>query len=216
MKKKMVIAPVDAETDSAVLFAPIREFPTEKMVLLSSPEGIVRAESLAKELGKLGIPATIVKVSGSNAWEDFFTAAADVLEGQEKDGVIINISSADRIPQCALTNVAHVNGIRAIAVIDGQVMLLPILKLSYSNMLSEKKVKILKELANEKCFSSLEELAKSTGMSLQLLSYHINGSPKSKGLLELELVETEAAKGRIRVCLSTMGRLFMKGYISHA
>ena len=214
MKKKIILAPINPDTEGKVVFVPIREFPTEKMILLCKPEGVVRAEKLAKEMDNLGIPASIIKVKDrGNIWEDYFTIVTDVLEGQNKDDIVINISSADRISQCALTNAAHVNGIRALAVIEGKVMVLPILKLSYSNMLSDKKVKILQVLNKGKCSGSLEELSKDTEMSIQLVSYHIHGSAKSKGLKELELVELEEKKGRTKVCLSTMGRLFMKGYI---
>lgn len=214
MKKKTIVAPVNADSEDKPILLPISEFPTERMILLCSPDGIVKAEGFRDSLDRVGIPVSIVKVSSKgNPWEDYFAIVAEVLEGQRKDDIIINISSADRISQCALTNAAHVNGIRAIAVIDGRVMLLPILKLSYSNMLSDKKMRILDTLSKGKCSGSLEELSKSTGMSLQLVSYHIHGSGRSKGLNELELVDLEEEKGRTRVCLSTMGRLFMRGFM---
>ena len=211
MNKKIIIAPVNAESDEKTLFFPVREFPTERMVLLAAPDGLVKADAFSKELEKWSIPASIVKVKRSNSWEDFFTAVSDIIEGQEKDRVLINISTADRISQCALTNAAHVNGIKAIAIIDGKMMVLPILKLAYQSVLSPKKMKILRELEKEICSRSMEDLSKRTGMSLQLISYHINGTLKSQGLVQLELVETRELKGRIQVCLSTMGRLFMRG-----
>lgn len=214
MRKKIIVAPINSESEGEMLYPLVREFPTERMMLLTSPDGIVKAEDFQKELGRLGIPVSIVRVPPSgNPWEDYFTMVSEVLDGQEKDDIVINISSADRISQCALTNAAHVNGMRAVAIINNEVMMLPILKLSYSNMLSPKKVRILKELHKSGCRNSLEELSRSAGMSLQLLSYHINGSKKSKGLSELELVDTKEEKGRTRVCLSTMGRLFMKGFL---
>ncbi len=215
MKKKTIVAPINSESMEKIVLLPVREFPTEKMIFLTSPDGIVKAEEFSKQLEKLGITTSTVKINSSgNPWEDYFVSVAEVLEGQEKENIVINISTADRISQCALTNAAHVNGIKAIAVFETHVMVLPILKLSYSNMLSPKKLKVLQELHKSKCSSSLEELAKSTNMSLQLLSYHINGSAKSKGLSELELVDTENMKGRVQVCLSTMGRLFMRGYMN--
>ncbi len=214
MKKKTIIAPVNPDSESSVLFAPIKEFTTERVILLASTDGIVRAESVRDEFGKLGIPVSIVNVKpGTNTWEDYFVAVAEVLEGQVKENIIINIASADRISQCALTNAAHVNGIRAVAVIDGNVMLLPILKLSVSSVLSDKKMRMLRELGKNKCFSSLEDLSKATGMSLQLASYHVNGTAKSPGLVQLELVDIEEGRSKTRVCLSTMGRLFMRGYL---
>jgi DNA-binding transcriptional ArsR family regulator len=214
MRKKTIVAPINSESEEKTVLMPVREFPTNRMVFLVSPDGMVKAEDFGAQLSKLGIEYSTVKINPSgNPWEDYFVSIADLLEGQELEDIVINISTADRISQCALTNAAHVNGIRAIAVFEDHVMVLPILKLSYSNLLSPKKVKILHELYKNKCSSSLEELAKNTGMSLQLISYHINGSSKSKGLSELEMVETENSKGRLRVCLSTMGRLFMRGYI---
>lgn len=215
MKKKTIVAPINSESNEKTVLMPVREFPTERMIFLASPDGMVKAEEFSKQLDKLGITASTVKVNpGGNPWEDYFVSIADVLEGQERENIVINISTADRISQCALTNAAHVNGIKAIAVFETHVMVLPILKLSYSNILSPKKLGILRELHKSRCSSSLENLAKATGMSLQLLSYHINGSAKSKGLSELELVDTEETKGRVQVCLSTMGRLFMRGYMS--
>jgi hypothetical protein len=214
MQKKIIIAPVGPDSSAKDLFSPVKEFPTERMVLLASPEGIPRAEELKQELERLDIPASIVKVTGSNPWEDYFTVVSDIIEGHQRGRVIINIATADRISQCALTNAAHVNGIKAVAFIDGKLIALPILKLSYGSIMSPKKMRILEELHRAgMCYSSMEGLAKKTGMSLQLLSYHINGTPKSEGLIQLELVEVEERKGRMRVCLSTMGRLFMKGYL---
>jgi len=214
MKKKIVIAPVNNDSEEKVLLATLKDFPTEQMILLVSPEGIVKAESFRERLEVLGIPASIVRVNPTkNKWEDYFTAFADVLDGMEKERVLLNIATADRISQCALTNAAHVNGVRAVAVIDGEIMMLPILKISFSSVLSPKKIAILKELNKNQCFSSIENLAKSTRMSIQLASYHIHGTDKSKGLSQLEMVDIEEGRSRTRVCLSTMGRLFMKGYL---
>jgi len=212
--KKTIISPVDMETDQKTLFIPIKEFPIERLILLTSSTGIVKAESIVKELEKLSIPASIVRMKESgNPWEDFFVVLKDIIEGQNKSNFIINISTSDRISQCALTNAAHVNGIKAIAVIDGKIKLLPILKFSYSSVLLDKKMKLMHHLAENNCFHSLEDLAKKTGMSLQLVSYHINGTPRSLGLNQLELIDTEDVKGRTKVCISAMGRLFMQGYI---
>lgn len=214
MQKKIIIAPVDAQSSERDLFVPIREFPTERVVLLSSAEGLGRAEELKGKLEGLSIPVSVVKVAGSDPWEDYFTVVSDIIEGHERGKVIINIATADRISQCALTNAAHVNGIKAVAVIDGKLMALPILKLSFSSVLSPRKMRILDDLFKAgMCYSSMEELSKKSGMSLQLLSYHLNGTAKSEGLVQLELVDTKEEKGRVKVCLSTMGRLFMKGYL---
>lgn len=212
MEKKVVIAPVNGETEPEVLFATLKEFPTERMILLYSPEGFEKAQGFADDLKKLGIGSNLVKVDGRNPWDAYFRATVDVCEGLEKEKIILNISTADRISQCAITNAAHVNGLRAVAILDSKMVMLPILRISFSNVLSEKKMKILEALEGS-CIGSLEDISRKTNMSLQLVSYHINGTPKSPGLIKHELVETEEEKGKIRVCLSTMGKLFMEGYI---
>jgi hypothetical protein len=74
-------------------------------------------------------------------------------------------------------------------------------------------MRILHELEQFRCHDSLEALSKKTKMSLQLVSYHIHGNEKSKGLKKLELVELTEVKGKTKVCLSTMGKLMMHGYV---
>jgi len=50
-------------------------------------------------------------------------------------------------------------------------------------------------------------------MSLSLLSYHINGNFKYKGLKEFRLVEIKESNKNVFVRLSEMGNLLLKGYI---
>ena len=106
------------------------------------------------------------------------------------------------------------NGLKAISVNDNSTKLLPILKFNYYSLISDKKMDIIKFLFNEKtCCSSLEQLSKRTGMSLPLISYHINGNLKSQGLKDMGLVTTDENKGRISVKLTLLGRLLVQGYV---
>ena len=75
-------------------------------------------------------------------------------------------------------------------------------------------MEILKHLGDESCCASLDELATRTGMSMPLISYHVNGNLKSEGLKELGLVDTLENKGRTDIRISTLGRLLLKGYIT--
>ncbi|MBS3103281.1 winged helix-turn-helix transcriptional regulator, partial [Candidatus Woesearchaeota archaeon] len=108
---------------------------------------------------------------------------------------------------------AFVNGLKAISVNGNDVMLLPVLKFSYYNMIAGKKMEILKLLSKPGCCASLEELSKKTKMSLPLISYHINGNLKSEGLKGMGLIETMENKGKIAIKLSTLGSMLIKGYI---
>jgi len=87
------------------------------------------------------------------------------------------------------------------------------MKLSYYNELNENKLKILKEL-NVDNYTSLKDLNEKLGMSISLLSYHINGNYKYKGLKEFRLILVEEKNNRLYVKLSEMGNLLLKGYIT--
>ncbi len=209
--KYLIIAPVGDNIKA--LFTGIRDFLTELIILLTPKERMAEARQAKNELEKFQIPCQIVEIKG-NIWEEMFIKIAEIKEQQKDKNIIINTSTGDRTSTCAATSAAFVNGLKAFAVENNQVMLLPILKFSYYKLLTDKKLKILEILAKDKtCCASLEELSKKTNMSLPLVSYHIHGNLKSEGLTELGLVSIAEERGKVRVGLSTLGNLLIKGYI---
>jgi len=211
MEKNIIIAPVGDNMDA--LFIGLREFPTEKIILLTPNNRLKEAEKTIKDLDRFKIPAKIIEIKG-NIWEEMFRKIAEIKEIEKDRNILINTSTGDRGTTCAATSAAFVNGIKAFSVDNGMTMLLPVLKFSYYKLLTDKKMEILKMLSKPDCCVSLEELSKRTKMSLPLISYHINGNLKSDGLKEMGLVETEEKKGRIEIKLSTLGRMLIKGYVS--
>ena len=207
-----VIAAVGDNMDS--LFVGIREFPTKKIILISNEEKLELAEKTKKDLEKFKIPVQIKKVEGS-PWESTFQAVKEIKEIEGDKNLIINAASGDAgAHKCALCSAAFVNGLKAFTVNKEEVMLMPILKFSYYKILTDKKMDILKYLyKNTDCCSSLEGLSKKLKMSLPLISYHINGNLKSDGLKELGLVMADEWKGKIKVSLTLMGKLLVKGYV---
>jgi len=87
------------------------------------------------------------------------------------------------------------------------------MKLSYYNELSESKLKILCNLSKEEHIN-LTDLGKKTKMSVSLLSYHLNGTLKYKGMISLRLVEVKEKNKNLMIKLSEMGSLLLKGYIT--
>ncbi|MBI2653121.1 hypothetical protein HYX00_06655 [Candidatus Woesearchaeota archaeon] len=211
MDKSIIIAPVGDNMDA--LFIGLREFPTEKVILLTPPERNKDAEKAMQDLDRFKIPTKIIEIKG-NIWEEMFRKIAEIREIENGKNILVNTATGDRMTTCAATSAAFVNGIKAFSVDNGMAMLLPVLKFSYYKMLTEKKMSILKMINKPDCCMSLEELSKKTKMSLPLISYHINGNLKSDGLKEMGLVETTEKKGRIEIKLSTLGRLLIKGYVS--
>lgn len=215
--KHVVIAPAGDHMDD--LFVGIREFPTERIVLVADKDRKDDALKIKAEFEKFKVPVQIRELPGkSHVWEETFEAISDIKKSEKDKPLLINVSTGDRDTRCAATSAAFVNGIRAFAVEGNEAMLLPILKFSYYKMLTDKKLDILRVLYENKdnedrCCASLDELGKRTNMSLPLISYHINGTMKSEGLKELGLVETVEKKGKMEISLSMMGRLLIKGYI---
>lgn len=211
MEKNIIIAPVGDNMDA--LFIGLREFPTERVILLSPSDRVKEAERAMQDLDRFKIPVTILEIKG-NIWEEMFRKIGEISQTENNKNILVNIGTGDRMTTCAATSAAFVNGIKAFSVEDGMTMLLPVLKFSYYRMLTDKKMEILKMLSKPDCCMSLEELSKRTKMSLPLISYHINGNLKSEGLKEMGLAETTEKKGRIEIKLSTLGRLLIKGYVN--
>lgn len=208
--KNVIIAPVGEYMEN--LFIGLREFPAERVVMLATKNQIPKAKEAEKDLAKFKIKAQIIEIEG-NIWEGFFQKIAELKELEKNYNVIVNTATGNRITQCAATSAAFVNGLKAISVENEETVLLPVLKFSYYALLTDKKMEILKVLADESCCASLDELSKRTGMSMPLISYHVNGNLKSEGLKELGLVDTVEYKGKTDIKISTLGKLLLKGYI---
>lgn len=90
-------------------------------------------------------------------------------------------------------------------------LLMPVLKLSYSEIVSEAKIKILKSINDAGgVIESLEQLEQISGYGKPLLSYHVQGARDSKGLADLGLVEVEKRdRGKISASLTTLGKLLV-------
>ena len=211
MSKKIIVAPVGDNIDA--LFVGIKDFPTEKVILLTPEDRVQDAEKAVQDLKRFSVPAHVIRIKG-NVWEEMFKKIAEISKGERGKDIIINTSTGDRMSQCAATSAAFVNGVKAMSVADGMSMLLPVLKFSYYKMITDKKMDILKELAKPDCCVSLNDLSKRTKMSLPLISYHINGNLKSDGLKEMGLIEVEEKKGKMEIKLSTLGGMLMNGYLS--
>ena len=213
MDKHVIVAPVGDNPDA--IFQGLREFPTEKLILVSHESQGKQTERLLKDLQRFKVPTQVVKIKGV-LWEELFKAISQIKRTEGKR-ILINVASGDRTMQCAASSAAFVNGVKAFSVEDGQAMLLPVLKFSYYKLLTEKKLELLTLLhAQPGDAGTIEMLAKRTGMSLPLISYHVNGSRKSEGLKEMGLIEAVEKKGRTEVKLSALGRLLVQGYVEQA
>lgn len=205
----IVIAPVGDNPDA--LFLGMKEFATEKVFLITPKDNLQKAHDLQKKLAIFSIPAEIIQVNG-NMLECMFSSFGKVCANNDNDNIIVNVATGDRMSTCAALSAAFANGLKAFGIDNGKPMLMPIMKLSYYHELTDSKTKILTNLSENESIN-LTNLAKKTGMSVSLLSYHLNGTPKYKGLKNLRLVELEEKNKNILIKLSNLGKLILKGYI---
>jgi len=212
MKKYLIIAPLGGEPDA--IFLGVREFPTKRVLLIADDDDLRDADRIKTDLERFKIPATIQRIKGP-LWEELFRIVHETTEAVNGTlEPILNVSSGRCMTNCAATSAAFVNGIKAFSMNNkGELVVLPVLKFSYHTLLSDRKMKLLSLLSGDDCCASLDELGRKAKMSLSLVSYHINGNLKSKGLKQLGLVETKNVGGRMHVEPTTLGRLLLNGYI---
>lgn len=194
----------------------IRSFSVHKLALICFDSDKNRAEDFAKKIKSvLGIPITITIVTKENVVRDTMESVNDILNlhAKEYDQVLLNVSSGDKLIGCAALSAAFINGIQAFGMDDTHTvpLLMPVLKLSYNEIISEAKIKILKSINTAGgVVESLDQLEQISGYGKPLLSYHVQGAKDSKGLADLGLVEVEKGdRGKISAKLTTLGKLLV-------
>lgn len=196
----------------------IRNFPVHKLALIcyeSDKDKVVEFSRKIRNI--LGLPVSIHLVSRKNAIRDTLERVNEILTRDGKDfrQVLMNVSCGDKLIGCAALSASFINGIKAFGMDEeGSPLLMPILKLSYTEIISESKIKILKAIdgAADGFIESLEHLEAISGFGKPLLSYHIQGGRDSKGLADLGLLEVEKGeRGKISARVTTLGKLLVAG-----
>jgi DNA-binding transcriptional ArsR family regulator len=124
----------------------------------------------------------------------------------------MNVSCGDKLIGCAALSAAFINGIKAFGMDStGAPLPMPVSKISYSEIISEPKMNILRAVQKVGgAVDSLDKLEEASGYGKPLLSYHIMGGKEARGLAELGLVEVEKGdRGRLLTKLTTLGKLLV-------
>ncbi len=199
-------------SDDAVLVG-LRNFPAHKLVLLASSEYVDRAKVLSENLsGTLKLQVEVVQIR-DNAINTMLEAVGQIVRSESGtfEDFLINVGSANKHLTCAGVAAAFVHGIRAFDVMGEQLEVVPVMKFSYAQAVTEPKMKILRAIEGAGgVVESLEKLSGFSNYGKPLLSYHIRGSEDGEGLEKLGLVEVERGKrGRLRVKLTPLGRTLL-------
>ncbi len=202
-------------SDREGILSGIRNFPIHKLVLLHYGEDKNDAEEFTRNLrSTLGISISLREIKKPDIIRSAMEHVAEIItkESPQFEQVLINVSAGDKMIGCAALSCAFVNGIKAFGTDEeGKPMLLPILKLSYNEIISDAKIKILQALDKAGgTVESLDELTKITEFGKPLLSYHIQGNEGTKGLVQLGLIDIEKlTRGRSKIMLNTLGRMLI-------
>ncbi|MEE9164620.1 MAG: DUF6293 family protein [Thermoplasmata archaeon] len=200
--------------EEAPIFAGIREYPVSKLVLIHEPEARFHAAEISRKLRELQIPVEREEIQ--NPAREMYEVVARIIreERDQYDDIFINVSSGRKLMTCSAISAAFVNGVKAFHVEKDVPMMLPILKFSYSEVISPSKISVLQSLADLGGEAgSLSALSEASGVEKSLLSYHLRGGREAKGLEELGLVEIDrGTQGRLLIHLSEMGRLLLIGH----
>ncbi|MEE8232003.1 MAG: DUF6293 family protein [Thermoplasmata archaeon] len=200
--------------EEAPIFAGIREYPVSKLILIHEPEARFHAAEISRKLRELRIPVEREEIQ--NPAREMYEVVARIIreERDQYDDIFINVSSGRKLMTCSAISAAFVNGVKAFHVEEDVPMMLPILKFSYSEVISPSKIRVLQSLADLGGEAgSLSALSEASGVEKSLLSYHLRGGREAKGLEELGLVEIDrGTQGRLLIHLSEMGRLLLIGH----
>lgn len=195
----------------------IQNFPTAELVLLHSEKDSDEVGGFLKNIRTvLGISTTSRVISSDGVVESVINLIDEVIR-KERDNkqILINVGSGNITICSAALLAAYLNGIKAFGIDENDnLFLYPLLKLSCSEVVSDTKVRILQALDTVGgTTENLDQLSKISGFSKPLLSYHINGSSASLGLIQFGFIDEEKMeRGRSKITLNTLGRIFLSTY----
>ncbi len=199
-------------SDDAVLVG-LRNFPTHKLILLSTSDSLNQAHQLSKKLTETLKLTVDVRQLSDGTISSMLEAVGQIVRAESETfkDFLINVGSAGQHQTCAGVTAAFVHGIKAFDVVGEQPVVLPVMKFSYAEAVTEPKMEILRALEQSGGdIESLEKLSALSNYGKPLLSYHIRGSKQGRGLEDLGLVEVERGKrGRLRVKLTALGRMLL-------
>ncbi|MGI9009837.1 MAG: hypothetical protein ACR2F1_01440 [Nitrososphaeraceae archaeon] len=213
--KTLQIATFGTDEQDAIAFG-IKSFPIHKLVLLCFHEDKNKAEDFSRRIQSiLGLPITITLITKENVIRDTMDRINEILQihSQEFKDILMNVSCGEKLLGCAALSTAFIHGVKAFGMDHTHTtpLMMPVLKLSYNEIISDAKKKILSAIDSVGgVVESFDHLEKVSGFGKPLLSYHIQGSRDAKGLAELGLVDVEKGdRNKISARITTLGKLLI-------
>jgi hypothetical protein len=212
-RKTVQIATV-GEDQSGVL-AGVRNAPANKLILICYERDKENAKRLAKTITETLKTDSMVfdTIRPEHCYKDIMQVFTQIVEKNQQDfeDFLLNVSSGDKMICIAAAVTSFILGFKAFFCKGDECVMLPPMKLSYTELVSEVKLNILRSLDQVGgSVDSLDELSKLTNYGKPLLSYHIHGSEDARGLVDLGLAEaTRHSRGKTKVTLTTLGKMLL-------
>jgi hypothetical protein len=212
-RKTVQIATVGEDTGGVL--AGVRNAPVNKLVIICYEKEKDAAKKLATNITET--LKTDVEVYDTirpeHCYKDIMQVFSQIVEKNQQnyDDFLLNVSSGDKMICIAAAVTSFILGFKAFFCKGDECVMLPPMKLSYTEMVSEVKMNILRALDTAGGeVESLDELSKLTNYGKPLLSYHIHGSEDARGLIDLGLAEaTRHSRGKTKVTLTTLGKMLL-------
>lgn len=201
--------------DHEAIVSGIKSFPVHKLAIICYDHDKSKAEDFARKIkSALGLSINLYLVNEENVVRDTLERINEILlHSKEYHQILVNVSSGEKLLGCAALSSSFVNGIKAYGMDRTKTfpILMPVLKLSYNEIVSEAKIKILKAIDEAGgSLDSLEDLETASGFGKPLLSYHVQGGKDTKGLASLGLLDVERKeRGKISVSITMLGKLLI-------
>jgi hypothetical protein len=201
--------------DHEAIVSGIKSFPVHKLAIICYDHDKSKAEDFARKIkSALGLSINLYLVNEENVVRDTLERINEILlHSKEYHQILVNVSSGEKLLGCAALSSSFVNGIKAYGMDRTKTfpILMPVLKLSYNEIVSEAKIKILKTIDEAGgSLDSLEDLEQASGFGKPLLSYHVQGGKDTKGLASLGLLDVERKeRGKISVSITVLGKLLI-------
>ncbi|MGA3404987.1 MAG: DUF6293 family protein [Candidatus Bathyarchaeia archaeon] len=201
--------------ESSGVLAGVRNAPSNKLVLICYQHDKEIAKHLATSITEtLKTDVDIYdNIRVEQSYKDIMQVFSQIVEKNrdQYDDFLLNVSSGDKMICIAAAVTSFILGFKAFFCKGDECVMLPPMKLSYTELVSEVKLSILKALDKaDGEVDSLDELSKLTNYGKPLLSYHIHGSEDARGLIDLGLADAiRHSRGKTKVRLTTLGKMLL-------
>lgn len=212
-RKTVQIATVGEDMEGVL--SGVRNAPANKLIIICYERDKDVAKRLSRSIADtLKVEVEVHdKIRPEHSYKDIMEVFTQIVEKnrEQYDDFLLNVSSGDKMICIAAAVTSFILGFKAFFCKGDECVMLPPMKLSYTEMVSDVKLNILKALdAAGGEVESLDELSKLTNYGKPLLSYHIHGSEDARGLIDLGLAEaTRHSRGKTKVTLTTLGKMLL-------